>query len=198
MTFEVSVLKVIDCRWVGINDPLISSQWVFDVAVEEWASWLPSEALETISKGGYYTLSPKPGLRIIGLNSNVCYTYNFWLLYDEVDPFGQLQWLVDVLTQAELAGERVHILSHIPSGGGSCLKNWSVQMRRIVDRFSGTIAAIFNGHTHNSQFNVFFKADNLSEAAAVAYNGGSITSYSNLNPNYRVYSADAESFVRLF
>lgn len=96
--------------------------------------WLPVETKATILKGGYYTVSPKPGFRIIALNSNVCYTYNFWNFFDEVDQYEQLQWLVNVLLQAENNLEKVHILSHIPVGSSDCLKNWGKQFRRIVER----------------------------------------------------------------
>jgi len=39
--------------------------------------WLPESTRSTILQGGYYTLSPKKGFRIIALNNNVCYCYNW-------------------------------------------------------------------------------------------------------------------------
>lgn len=50
-----------------------------NLVAEEWSAWLPEETKETILKGGYYTVSPKPGFRIIAINSNVCFTFN-WLV----------------------------------------------------------------------------------------------------------------------
>ena len=41
--------------------------------------WLPESARSTISQGGYYTAVPKKGFRIITLNSNVCYSYNWYV-----------------------------------------------------------------------------------------------------------------------
>jgi len=39
--------------------------------------WLPESTRSTILQGGFYTVSPKKGFRIIALNNNVCYSYNW-------------------------------------------------------------------------------------------------------------------------
>lgn len=54
----------------------MSNQWIFDLIAEEWMYWLPKTTVDTIKKGGYYTVLVKPGFRIIALNSNVCYVNN--------------------------------------------------------------------------------------------------------------------------
>lgn len=57
-----------------------------------------------------------------------------WLLLENEDPAGQLQWLVEQLASAELAKEHVHLLGHIPPGGGSCDHSWSHNFNLIVAR----------------------------------------------------------------
>lgn len=52
----------------------------------------------------------------------------------------------------------------------------------------------FNGHTHYDEFNVFYKDK---EPINVAYNGGSVTTYYYMNPNYRVYTVDPQNYVSL-
>ncbi|KAF2894532.1 hypothetical protein ILUMI_11660 [Ignelater luminosus] len=175
----------------------VSTQWIFDVAIEQWAHWLPKETETTIRKGGYYTVLARPGFRIIALNSNVCYTANLWLVYQDKDPYGQLQWLVEVLTEAEKNKEAVHILSHIPPGDSECFKQWSHEFRRIVDRFSNTITGQFNGHTHHDELRVFYGINNPEEVVNVAYNGGSFTTFVALNPDYRIYDVEAERYYVL-
>lgn len=61
----------------GVNDVGLSTQWVFDLVAEQWGDWLTEDAKKTILKGGYYTVSPKKGFRVVALNSNVCYTVNW-------------------------------------------------------------------------------------------------------------------------
>jgi sphingomyelin phosphodiesterase len=64
----------------------------------------------------------------------------------------------------------------------------------LLYRFSDIIIAEFNGHTHNDEFKVYYNEEGT-EAFATAWNGGSITTYSNVNPNYRVYDVDDETYV---
>jgi sphingomyelin phosphodiesterase len=71
---------------------------------------------------------------VVGINSNLGYVDNWWLLYEDIDPFNQLQWLADTLKAAEDNNESVHILSHVPTGGGSSLKVWFREYGKIVER----------------------------------------------------------------
>ena len=54
----------------------------------------------------------------ISLPSPLCLTYNFFLWMDWSDPGNMLEWLVGQLVEAELAGEKVTLLSHVPPGNG--------------------------------------------------------------------------------
>lgn len=132
----------------NINSTELSSRAFYRFIADEWNDWLPSEARITIEEDGFYTVLVQEGLRIIAINNNDCYTYNFWLLYNASYPAKQLQWLHDTLLEAENNNEKVHILAHIPSGEGGCYNTWAREYRRIVDRFWDTISAQFNGHTH--------------------------------------------------
>jgi len=62
------------------------------------------------------------------------------------DQDGQLQWLADTLLQAERAGEKVHILGHIPSGTSDCLRTWSREFHKIIDRlvYKQTLFTLYN------------------------------------------------------
>jgi sphingomyelin phosphodiesterase len=60
------------------------------------------------------------------------------LFYNPKDQDGQLQWLADTLYEAEKNEEKVHILGHIPSGDSECLRTWSREFHRIIDRLVTT------------------------------------------------------------
>ncbi|KAL1505487.1 hypothetical protein ABEB36_005046 [Hypothenemus hampei] len=172
----------------------VSSQWLFDLIAEEWSEWLPNDTLSTIRKGGFYTVLVKPGFRIVALNSIVCYKNNLWTTFENQDTYGQLQWLVNILTEAEQNGEKVHILSHIPSSddSSSCVTVWAREYKKIILRFSETISAQFNGHTHYDEFKLYFDSNKVK---SVAYNGGSFTTYIGSNPNYRIYQVDSNNLT---
>lgn len=118
-------------------------------------------------------------------------------MYSRVEITSAMQWFHNTLLAAEQAGERVHILKHIPTNGGSCFKWWSQQYRRVIDRFHNIIGAQFNGHSHRDEFQVQYDSASSSHAINVAWNAGSVVPFSNVNPNYRMYFVDRTHFVRL-
>lgn len=114
--------------------------------------------------------------------------------YQPRDPYGQLQWLADTLLQAEKDGEFVHILAHIPANN-ECYSTWKREYLKIVDRYARIIRAQFNGHTHNDEILLFYSNDNNTTINNVAWNGGSATPFTKLNPNYKLYIVDNKNYV---
>ena len=57
-----------------------------------------------------------------------------WMLFNTTDPAGELEWLVSVLYKAEKANEKVHIIGHIAPGSGDCMKAWSWNYYKIINR----------------------------------------------------------------
>ena len=55
-----------------------------------------------------------------------------WLLINDTDPAGQLEWLVQQLLDAEKQGDKVHIIGHIPPSGFTKAFGWNYH--RIVNR----------------------------------------------------------------
>ncbi|XP_017757885.1 PREDICTED: sphingomyelin phosphodiesterase 1-like, partial [Eufriesea mexicana] len=178
----------------SITQNNLTTNWLYKLMADLWIEygWLPESTRSTILQGGYYTVNSKKKFRIIALNTNVCYSYNWWLWYSPKDPDNQLQWLVNTLLEAEKNNEFVHILSHIPANSNSCLRTWKREYLRIINRFSHLIKAEFNGHTHNDEIAIFYNSNN--EAKNVAWNGGSITAYSKLNPNYKIYTVNCSNY----
>ncbi|XP_012143489.2 sphingomyelin phosphodiesterase 1 isoform X1 [Megachile rotundata] len=178
-----------------VTEDHLTTNWLYKLLADLWINtynWLPESTRSTILQGGYYTFSPKKGFRIIVLNNNICYSYNWWLWYDPQYPANQLQWLADTLLNAEKNGEFVHILSHMPVSSKSCIKTWRDEYLRIINRFSHLIKAEFNGHTHNDELVLLPSSDTTN--GYIAWNGGSITTYTKLNPNYKVYTVASSNY----
>ncbi|KAL0267657.1 UNVERIFIED_CONTAM: hypothetical protein PYX00_009860 [Menopon gallinae] len=174
----------VDERW--------SVDWLYRELEKEWSKWLPENSYSTIRRGAFYTVLNRPGLRIVSLNTNYCYYGNWWLILNSTDPEQELEWLVDILKEAEEKGEKVHIIGHIPPGHTDCLKTWQTNYYDIVERFSKTIAGQFFGHTHNDEFEIFYERKNPEKAVNVAYLAPSVTTYTYLNPGYRIYYIDGD------
>ncbi|XP_074026344.1 sphingomyelin phosphodiesterase 1-like [Leptinotarsa decemlineata] len=179
----------------GVNNAPYSDQWLFDIMFQKMSKWVPiDEVKETILKGGYYTVSPRKGFRVIVLNNCVGYIANWWIIDDPVDQYGQLQWLTEVLLAAEKNDERVHILYHLPTGDPHFYRIWGREYRKIVDRFANTITGQFNGHEHRDDFYVFYNRSDPNQAINMAWNGASLVTYYEANPSYKIYTIDDKNF----
>lgn len=174
------------------------SYFLYKFMAKQWGKWLPSPATSSVRRVGYYAVDHSSKLKIITLNNNMCYTLNFYLLLDPLDndPNGMLKWLVSELQDAENRGMRALLVSHVPPGGTDCYKHWSDQFYRIVQRYHRVIAAQFYGHTHFDEFQLFYSDHIKSKDTAVsmAYLAPSITTFGGLNPGFRIYKVDGDSY----
>ncbi|RDW63867.1 sphingomyelin phosphodiesterase [Coleophoma crateriformis] len=181
----------------------ISSQWAYDVMSSDWETWIGSTASTQADDnyGSYSVLDSATGLRIISVNTMFWYKQNFWLYQATMDrdPSGQLAWLVTELEAAETAGERVWLMGHMPLGTTDAFHDQSQYFDQIVQRFDGTIAAMFFGHTHKDEFEISYStpdAPAFDTANMVSYIAPSLTPTSG-NPSFRVYSVDPVTFAVL-
>lgn len=193
---KLSHIELFSFAPADVIEPKLSSRWLYDHVAELWGKTLSVEAIESVKRAGYYTTTLRPGLRLIAVNNNECAVFNWWLIYSVKSIRDQFQWLHDVLLSAEKAGEKVHLLAHMPNGGEEIHQPCSREFRRIVDRFHRTIAAQFNGHTERFGFNIFHQSNNESLPVNLAWNGGSLATYTGVNRNYAVYDVDPVTYVR--
>ncbi|CAJ0951819.1 unnamed protein product, partial [Mesorhabditis belari] len=168
-----------------------SPQWLYDALADAWAPDITPQAVNDVRYRASYATYIKQNLKLISINSVYCSTFNFFNYLNQVDPDGTLQWLVEQLLDSEAKGEKVHIISHVPSGVTYCLKGWSTNYYEIVNRFENTITAQFYGHTHYDHFEVFYEnADPTKRATHFNFIAPSLTTYDFLNPSYRIYTID--------
>ncbi|EXJ64067.1 hypothetical protein A1O7_00403 [Cladophialophora yegresii CBS 114405] len=202
-------------------------QWNYDLVSTLWSShsWLnDTEAEFARTHYGAYATTTSQGLRVISLNSDFWYKeniFNYWNVTNP-DPSGILKWLADELSACEKRGQRAWIIAHVLSGydGASPMPNPTALFYSIVRRFSpATIAAIFFGHTHQDQLQIFYDylpssqvsvSDpsnpdvprtlrdttqiDIAKPLQVSYIGPSITPLTGLNSGYRVYQVDSKTF----
>ena len=170
--------------------------------------WGNDSTAEAIRKHyGGYSVSPRQGLRVISLNSDFWYKSNpmAYLRAEDPDVGGMLRWLTDELQAAEDQNERAWIVAHVLSGwdGGNGLEAPTNLFYQIVSRYEHTIAHIFFGHTHEDQFQLFYRGTNgdsskasrkTKDANAFAFIGPSLTPLNNVQPALRIYEVDPETY----
>ncbi|XP_050664348.1 sphingomyelin phosphodiesterase-like isoform X2 [Leptidea sinapis] len=179
---------------IHVTGQYLNTTWLYDALAMKWDFYLSDEAKESVRIRGGFSQLLRPGLRVISLNNNVAYRHNWWLVYDPLDAKTHLDWLVSELHKAEQAGEKVHILTHISPGTHDLIYTWTREYNRIVNRFASTIAAEFNGHTHSDEFKIFYSGQDRETPVSIAWGAGSLTAYTNYNPNYKIARFDSTTY----
>jgi sphingomyelin phosphodiesterase len=182
-------------------DTDISTQWAYDTLSSGISGWVGSAAAAQVSSnsGSYSVLAQgHPGLRIISVNTNFWYRQNFWLYEKNIehDPSSMLAWLAGELEAAEAAGERAWVLGHMPMGSGDAFHDQSHYFDSIIQRFQGTVAGVFYGHTHKDEFEIAYanySAQSAATATMASYIAPALTPTSG-NPTFRVYDVDPVTF----
>lgn len=176
------------------------TQIFYTTLSEDIESWIGTAAAAQVSEnyGSYSVVDSTTGLRLISINTNFWYKSNYWMYEQtmEYDPSGMLAWLASELETAETAGERVWLMGHMPLGSGDTFHDQSYYFDTIIQRFSGTIAAVFYGHTHKDEFEIAYAdyADPTADTATmVSYIAPALTPTSG-NPTFRVYDVDPVTF----
>jgi len=171
------------------KNPDYDIAWLYDEIKTQWSQWIPKDS---IAPGLCFSKQISEGFRIVSFNSIYGYNMNWFSYMTETDPGGILTWLANELQDAETAGDKVHILTHIPSGGESTRYVWSHNLHRILNRYEGTVRAMYLGHTHYDDFKLLFDAENKTRAFGINYVVGGTTPESEKNPSYRIYTVDGD------
>ncbi|OWB73464.1 hypothetical protein B5S31_g3207 [[Candida] boidinii] len=181
--------------------------WNAKLMAEMWKDfeWIGADQVDFV-KTHYtgFSIVTKDGLKVISLNSN-CWFYNnhyaYWNMTQDVDSFGQFDFLINELVDSEKNDQRVWIISHIPVSQ-STLPIQSKLFGEVVERFSPyTIAHIFQGHTHRDEFQILYKGDGKDDSEKTAENviantwiSQAVTPWVENNPAWRYYQVDKKTF----
>jgi len=157
-----------------------------------WSKFLDAAALQTVREGLYYSTLAQPGLRIIGLNTQFADSSNFYWLIG-FDLSNQTNWLINELTKAEAANEKVWLLGHIPCNSPNFIGNeYCLQYIQVIARFNNTITGQMFGHTHHDQFALMYDSNNNTISAQLI--APSVTTDTDINPSFRIYMYDKNTF----
>ncbi|KAI0291225.1 acid sphingomyelinase [Multifurca ochricompacta] len=179
----------------------ITSQWVYDLEETGWQPWIGRAAgeQEDHTSGSYAIVVPETNLRVISINTMFWYRQNLWLYDTDTpipDPNGILAFLAHQLQVAEGAGQRAWVIGHIPPGVSDFDHDSSNYYNQIVQRYKGTIAGQFFGHTHKDEFQIAysdFSNRNAATADSIVWIAPSLTPTDG-NPAFRVYDIDPDTF----
>ena len=169
-----------------------NNQFLINGLADAWESWLGADSIATFKQNGFYShYITEKNLRIIGLHTQACNNQNWYFFSDPTDPGNMLEWFRNELQIAENLNQSVYILGHIgPSM--SCLPEWSIRYKALIDRYSYNIRGQFFGHAHCEDFKVS-KSFLDNSTVSLTFIPGSLTTYSYLFPEFRVYEVDTDT-----
>ena len=181
------------------NDPVIK------ILSKSWSHWLTPEVREEYATKTYYSYDsvthPNTNeefkrkmnkTRIISLNSENWYGFNFYLIGEYNDPGQEFEWLENLLRKMEKDGEVAILIGHHPPGNFDCTYPFAARLRALYDRFQHIIRLSLFGHTHYEEFEVV-RAIEDNKPIATLHISSSFTPYKNQNPSFRVITLDVET-----
>ncbi|XP_028140393.1 sphingomyelin phosphodiesterase-like [Diabrotica virgifera virgifera] len=189
---EAQPMNVFPPRETAIANAGLDQQWLYNHVAYLWGSWVDAPAVDMIKQHGYYSYELYPKLKVIVLNNNFCYSYNWWLFYNTTYMQTELNWLQTELLASEAKGQYVHIVGHNTLGNYECISPWEDTYLKIVRRFSHIIKGQFVGHTHTDELKIFYDEDGTTPIN-VAFNGASLTTYTTYNPNIKVVAVSPDT-----
>ena len=190
---------------MNCEDMTLELDPVIDIISNAWKHWLTDEVYNQYRKNTYfdYKADTHPDVnpefkrkmaktRIISLNTQNCYFFNFYLLKEYNDPKKELEWLENTLREMEQTGEVAIIIGHMSPGVPDCLNEVSSRLRVLFDRFQHVIRLNLFGHTHMEEIEVV-RAMEDNKAVGVNYLTSSFTTFTDTNPSLRVITLDVET-----
>ncbi|CAL4122987.1 unnamed protein product [Meganyctiphanes norvegica] len=173
--------------------------WLYDEIMNLWLTWLPEDVASSVAYSAYYSTEIMPGLRVLSVNSNYCYGFNWWLLLDSEDVAEELQWMIVELQKAEDAGDLVYIIQHIPPGKlgkiiGNCIIIYHKLLNCLLYGLYSTIK-LFDGE--NTLKGYIFLTNDVRHPWQILLAGQLLTGYNKLSDCYLYIDGATETTTRV-
>lgn len=159
-------------------EPIIDSQKISDL----------------VKKAFYVHRDEARNIKFISLDSNINSLFNMHCTLNPANPLNILTNLMDTLYESEKRGEAVVMLTHISLADYTSQTVLVRFLNLIIERFQDTLKTSLTAHSHKDQLK-FFK-DQKGENIMVEYFSPSLTTYTDRNPEYRVYHFSGSGEVK--
>ena len=182
---------------------------VIELVGDAWSHWMAPHVKDEYVKNTYYSYKAvehpdttkefkrkMEKTRIIALNTQNCYVYNFYLLNQFNDPKQQFEWLENLLREMEKNGEVGIIIGHMSPGVSDCINTLSSRLRALQDRFQHVIRLSLYGHTHDEEFEVI-RSIKDNKPISVNHVTPSFTTFLGRNPSFRAITLDVKTKLPL-
>lgn len=179
-------------NYENYDDP---DDFIYKQIFKAFEPMIGSENIENLVKKAFYIhRDTERNIKFISLDSNINSLFNMHCSKSPVNPLNILKNLMETLYDSEQKGESVVLLTHISLADYTSQTVLAKFLKLIVERFQDTLKTSLTAHSHNDQFK-FFK-DQQGNNVMVEYFSPSLTTYTNRNPQYRVYQFSGSGEVQ--
>lgn len=133
-------------------------------------------------------------VNVIAINTEACYSANYYLISNRNDPGDQLHWLEEKLNKMEANGEIAILIGHHPPASEAALYEWGTRFRILMDRYQNVVRLSFFGHVHTEEHNVI-KSWSSNTSVGLNFWSGAMTTYSDSYPSFRRFILDEETML---
>ncbi len=133
-------------------------------------------------------------VNVIAINTEACYSANYYLISNRNDPGDQLHWLEEKLNKMEANGEIAILIGHHPPASEAALYEWGTRFRILMDRYQNVVRLSFFGHVHTEEHNVI-KSWFSNTSVGLNFWSGAMTTYSDSYPSFRRFILDEETML---
>lgn len=156
--------------------------------------WLNDEEAKVFKRYGYYSkpMDFNPKFKVIVLNTNVAYDFNYRMLVNRYDPGGILKWFEGELVDLEKNGGFAYVVGHIPPM--HYLYQFGVRYQALLERYQHIIHFSSFAHTHYESFFVD-KAQLSRKPIHFGMVHGSVTTFVHRDPQFYLFEWDEEFMV---
>eukprot|EP00826_Nyctotherus_ovalis_P057882 TRINITY_DN7929_c0_g1_i1.p1 TRINITY_DN7929_c0_g1~~TRINITY_DN7929_c0_g1_i1.p1 ORF type:complete len:561 (-),score=134.46 TRINITY_DN7929_c0_g1_i1:106-1788(-) len=171
------------------------SQWILDGYADIAKHWYSNEGVESVRKYGRFSERVNgTRLRIIGLNNFVMDYTNLFLYENGTDALGQFKWLEEQLELTANNNEFAIIIGHVAPQSKSGERTWGLRYAALMERYANVIKGQFFGHMHEDYFYPIMSFMDPSNLVSVVNIHPALTTYSTVNPSFRVYEMDKNKY----
>lgn len=171
------------------------SQWILDGYANIAKYWYSDEGVKSVKNYGRFSERVNgTRLRIIGLNNFVMDYTNLFLYENGTDAFGQFKWLEQQLELTANNSEFAIIIGHVAPQSKSGERTWGLRYAALMEKYANVVKGQFFGHMHEDYFYPIMSFLDPSQLVNVVNIHPALTTYSTVNPSFRVYEMDRDKY----
>ena len=167
-----------------------SLDWALAGVAKAYSPLLTAEQAQSLGKNGFFASELlQYNLRVVSLFSGLFDATNFFMAARNFNPNGIFDFISSNLQQAEVKGQRVLFISHIPAGS-DMQSQFSRVMAAFAERYSHLIIGHFAGHNHRDSLAFYSKQSDPLVITAPVLSVASLSPIGGSTPSFRVWDYD--------